>query len=129
MSRVRHLLGVLHVLLVFRRLAACLERRSREVRPQLCADEMRELLHGLLQCREALLRVGFSLVGGGPQFDLDKTRFDTLVQTFGSQLLGADVGLFYYAGHGVEVRGTNYLVPTDEFFDDDRMVAPPVIGG
>jgi len=62
---------------------------------------------------EALLRVGFSLVGGGPQFDLDKTRFDTLVQTFGSQLLGADVGLFYYAGHGVEVRGTNYLVPTD----------------
>jgi len=46
---------------------------------------------------EALLRVGFSLVGGGPQFDLDKTRFDTLVQTFGSQLLGADVGLFYYA--------------------------------
>ncbi|MEV6243760.1 hypothetical protein [Lentzea sp. NPDC051838] len=24
---------------------------------------------------------------------------------------------------------SNYLVPTDEFFDDDRMVAPPVIGG
>jgi uncharacterized caspase-like protein len=25
---------------------------------------------------------------------------------------GADVGLFYYAGHGVQVRGENYLVPT-----------------
>ncbi|MDX8145721.1 hypothetical protein SK854_26665 [Lentzea sp. BCCO 10_0061] len=24
---------------------------------------------------------------------------------------------------------SNYLIPTDEFFDDDRMVAPPVIGG
>ena len=26
-------------------------------------------------------------------------------------MLGADVGLFYYAGHGVQVRGENYLVP------------------
>ena len=25
---------------------------------------------------------------------------------------GADVGLFYYAGHGLQLRGTNYLVPT-----------------
>ena len=24
---------------------------------------------------------------------------------------GADVGLFYYAGHGLQVRGANYLVP------------------
>ena len=34
-----------------------------------------------------------------------------MVQTFGAQLQGADVGLFYYAGHGVQVRGANYLVP------------------
>ncbi|MFD4641087.1 hypothetical protein ACFWN2_27515 [Lentzea sp. NPDC058436] len=36
------------------------------------------------------------------------------------------------AGKGVEEdkeHKSNYLVPTDEFFDDDRMVAPPVIGG
>jgi hypothetical protein len=34
-----------------------------------------------------------------------------VVQSFGSALSGADVALFYYAGHGVQVRGTNYLVP------------------
>ena len=45
------------------------------------------------------------------QVDLDKAGFDEAVQTFGNQLIGADVGLFYYAGHGVQVRGTNYLVP------------------
>ncbi|KOV83994.1 WXG100 family type VII secretion target [Nocardia sp. NRRL S-836] len=35
------------------------------------------------------------------------------------------------AGQGGEDKEhkSNYLVPTDEFFDDDRMVAPPVIGG
>ncbi|MDX3656578.1 hypothetical protein PV646_04595 [Streptomyces sp. ID05-26A] len=36
------------------------------------------------------------------------------------------------AGQGGEEdkeHKSNYLLPTDEFFDDDRMVAPPVIGG
>ena len=60
---------------------------------------------------ETLARLGFKLVGGGAQLDLDKPRFDAAVQAFGRQLLGADVGLFYYAGHGIQVRGANYLVP------------------
>jgi hypothetical protein len=50
-------------------------------------------------------------VGGGAQVELDKSSFDSAVQRFGSQLIGADVALFYYAGHGLQVRGTNYLVP------------------
>jgi hypothetical protein len=60
---------------------------------------------------EALRALGFTLVGGSAQVDLDKADFDNAVQTFGNQLSGADVGLFYYAGHGVQVRGANYLVP------------------
>ena len=55
--------------------------------------------------------LGFSLVGGGAQFDLDKPAFDRAVQSFGQQVAGADVALFYYAGHGLQVRGTNWLVP------------------
>jgi hypothetical protein len=57
--------------------------------------------------------LGFTLIGGGPQIDLDKRSFDKAVQEFGTRLQGADVGLFYYAGHGVQVRGDNYLVPVD----------------
>ncbi|AUC94539.1 hypothetical protein CWS35_09870 [Bradyrhizobium sp. SK17] len=60
---------------------------------------------------DTLQRLGFALVGGRAQVDLDKAGFDTAIQRFGSQLIGADVALFYYAGHGIQVRGTNYLVP------------------
>ncbi|PJG51176.1 hypothetical protein CVM73_32250 [Bradyrhizobium forestalis] len=60
---------------------------------------------------DTLQRLGFTLVGGGAQVELDKAAFDTAVQRFGSQLIGADVALFYYAGHGIQLRGTNYLVP------------------
>ena len=59
----------------------------------------------------ALKSLGFTLVGDGALLNLDKTAFDNAVQNFGNELQGADVGLFYYAGHGVQVRGTNYLVP------------------
>lgn len=60
---------------------------------------------------DTLQRLGFALVGGQAQVDLDKVGFDAAIQRFGSQLMGADVALFYYAGHGIQVRGTNYLVP------------------
>jgi hypothetical protein len=60
---------------------------------------------------DTLGRLGFALIGGGAQVDLDKASFDSVVQRFGNQLVGADVAFFYYAGHGLQVRGTNYLVP------------------
>lgn len=41
------------------------------------------------------------------------TRDDLLkaLVRFQRELAGAEVGLFYYAGHGISVRGSNYLVP------------------
>jgi Caspase domain/Domain of unknown function (DUF4189) len=60
---------------------------------------------------ETLGGLGFTLIGGRAQLDLDKSAMDTAVQNFGRQVQGADVALFYYAGHGVQVSGANYLVP------------------
>ena len=60
---------------------------------------------------ETLRGAGFTLVGNRAQLDLDKTGFDRAVQDFGSQLIGANVALFYYSGHGMQIRGENYLVP------------------
>jgi uncharacterized caspase-like protein len=60
---------------------------------------------------ETLRTLGFELVGGSAQLDLDRPSFEATVKRFGTMMLGADVGLFYYAGHGVQVRGENYLVP------------------
>ncbi len=60
-----------------------------------------------------LKAAGFKLVGGGAQLDLDKPHFDAAVLAFGRAIDGADVALFYYSGHGVQVGGVNYLVPVD----------------
>jgi uncharacterized caspase-like protein len=60
---------------------------------------------------DSLRELGFVLVGASPQIDLDKAGFEDILQKFGNELVGADVALFYYAGHGIQVRGSNYLVP------------------
>jgi hypothetical protein len=60
---------------------------------------------------DTLSSVGFTLVGGAAQLDLDREAMASVVQRFGRELDGADVALFYYAGHGVQVAGQNYLVP------------------
>ena len=46
--------------------------------------------------------------------DADQAAMRAAIEAFGERLEQADgdaVGLFYYAGHGVEVRGRNYLIP------------------
>jgi TPR repeat protein len=60
---------------------------------------------------DTLKGLGFSLTGNGAQLNLDKRALDDAVQAFGRQAVGADVAMFYYAGHGVQVRGSNFLVP------------------
>ena len=58
----------------------------------------------------ALRVVGFTVIEG---FDLDKGQLDRKVRDFAVALSGADVGVFFYAGHGLQVGAQNYLVPTD----------------
>jgi TPR repeat protein len=46
-------------------------------------------------------------------YDLAKTGFDRKVREFAAALQGANAGLFFFAGHGLQVAGQNYLVPVD----------------
>ena len=62
---------------------------------------------------ETLERLGFSLVGGKALIDLDRAGIQKAIRSFGDQLNAAAVGLFYYAGHGLQIEGVNYLVPVD----------------
>jgi len=75
-----------------------------------------------------LTSLGFFVVGGGAQLDLDKPGFDAALQEFGKELIGADVALFYYAGHGVETHGLNLLVPVDVHPTDEGDVFAQTIG-
>jgi hypothetical protein len=56
-----------------------------------------------------LKQLGFQVMLG---LDLDQRDFAQKVEEFGRVLDGADVGLFFYAGHGVQVNEHNYLVST-----------------
>jgi hypothetical protein len=40
-------------------------------------------------------------------------EMDKAIEAFGNRLKRGGVGLFYYAGHGVQVNGANYLLPID----------------
>lgn len=45
--------------------------------------------------------------------NLNRRSFNKSLQSFYSQLKPGDEALFFFAGHGVEIRGQNYLLPTD----------------
>ncbi|MBC1193798.1 GUN4 domain-containing protein [Microcystis aeruginosa BLCCF158] len=47
----------------------------------------------------------------------NKEAMQNAINNFRSQLRQGGVGLFYYAGHGIQVRGTNYLIPIGESLD------------
>src|SRR6202521_3189411 len=58
-----------------------------------------------------LLRsVGFDVVEGA---NLPRDKMTKKLLEFGKKAEAADVALFFYAGHGIAVNGTNYLLPVD----------------
>ncbi len=57
-----------------------------------------------------LRNVGFEVVEGT---NLTRDKMTEKLLDFGKKAQGADVALFFYAGHGIAVNGTNYLLPVD----------------
>ncbi len=45
--------------------------------------------------------------------NLDQKNIRKAIDDFGLKLINYDVGLFFYAGHGVQAKGYNYLIPVD----------------
>lgn len=45
--------------------------------------------------------------------EADRRTLDQKINEFGQRARGYDVALFYYAGHGIQYRGANYLIPVD----------------
>lgn len=60
-----------------------------------------------------LRALGFELVGGRAQSDLDRAGLRAVISSFQNMVAHGDIGLFYYSGHGLQVDGVNYLVPID----------------
>ena len=57
-----------------------------------------------------LRNVGFDVVEGT---NLTRDKMTERLLEFGKKAQGADVAVFFYAGHGIAINGTNYLLPVD----------------
>jgi hypothetical protein len=69
----------------------------------------------------SLREVGFQSVFEG--YDLDKRKLESTLQSFAQQATSANWAVIYYAGHGIEIGGTNYLIPVDAKLATDRDVS------
>jgi hypothetical protein len=66
----------------------------------------------------SLRRAGFDSVQ--TRTNLGKAAVEAELRAFGNRAEGADVALLYYAGHGIEAGGQNYLIPVDAKLQRDR---------
>jgi uncharacterized caspase-like protein len=71
-----------------------------------------------------LKQVGFEVTVG---YDLDQVKFARVIDDFARALEGADVGLFFYAGHGLQINGKNYLVSTGARLESTFLVPSETI--
>src|SRR5262249_39549142 len=51
-----------------------------------------------------------------------QTEMKRAIRVFGEKLRGGGVGLFYYAGHGGQVSGQNYMIPVGAVIDKEEEV-------
>ena len=64
----------------------------------------------------ALQRLGFEVT---TELDTDRAELTEALRAFTRRSAGADVSLVFYAGHGIEMDGANYLVPVDARLERD----------
>ena len=80
---------------------------------------------------KTLRKAGFDVVEG---LDLDKVKMAATIDQFTEQAYNAELAVVYFAGHGMQVDGKNYLMPVDAVlnspahlqtraFDVDKIVA------
>lgn len=67
----------------------------------------------------ALRKLGFEV---DEEINLGYIGMNKSVESFRKKLSNGGVGLFYYAGHGMQVNGNNYLIPVDSQIEDENEV-------
>ncbi|MFZ5573118.1 MAG: SUMF1/EgtB/PvdO family nonheme iron enzyme [Thermodesulfobacteriota bacterium] len=67
------------------------------------ANDARDMAAALKEC-------GFTVTVA---IDSDLRKMEEVISDFGRKLREGGAGLFYYAGHGIQMEGANYLIPVD----------------
>lgn len=85
-----------------RRLALVIGNGAYDVSP------LRNPVNDARAVASALRQSGFQVT---EKHNLTQSAMREAIRAFGDQLRSGGVGLFYYAGHGMQVKGRNYLLP------------------
>lgn len=73
-------------------------------------DPLRNPVNDAREMARTLRGLGFTVL---LHENVGKRAMEDAVLEFGRRIAEGGVGLFFYAGHGIQVRGRNYLVPVD----------------
>ena len=65
---------------------------------------------------KSLERLGFETL---VFFNVNQVIMKQVIDDFGKRLRNFDTGLFFYAGHGIQVKGFNYLIPVDASLESE----------
>ena len=67
----------------------------------------------------ALRKLGFEVI---ERTNVTQKEMNRAIVQFGEKLRSDSIALFFYAGHGMQVRGKNYLIPIDAQIDSEAGV-------
>jgi uncharacterized caspase-like protein/tetratricopeptide (TPR) repeat protein len=93
--------------------------------------KLENTLNDAADMKSALQLLGFEVISCRdkadqiiPCVDLDKRAMERAIRDFGQKLTEKQdaVGLFYYAGHGLQLKGQNYLIPFNVDIRDETDV-------
>jgi uncharacterized protein (TIGR02145 family) len=68
---------------------------------------------------EVLTKLGFVVY---KYENLTQSQMKSAIDEFGMKLNNYDIGIFYYAGHGIQSNGFNYLIPVDAQLNIEKQV-------
>jgi uncharacterized caspase-like protein len=69
--------------------------------------------------RNKLSYLGFETIW---KVNLNKVGMEDEIAAFAEKAKGYDIALFYYAGHAVQLKGVNYLIPVGERLANDASI-------
>jgi Caspase domain/TIR domain len=80
------------------------------------ASPLKNTVHDAVAVSDLLRSLDFSVI---TRTDIGTREFANALRAFRDEAAKADIAAVYYAGHAVEVSGTNYLIPTDARVDSE----------
>jgi tetratricopeptide (TPR) repeat protein len=80
--------------------------------------------HDARATAKSLRDIGFTVSEG---IDLDRAAMQTMTRDFLREAVRAQIALVYYAGHGVQIEGRNYLIPVDVNLKESRNITDTMI--